>query len=116
VVEDGTDAVLIGTGSEVSLCLAARDLLASEGVSTRVVSMPSWELFDAQPEGYQIQVLPPGVPRLAVEAAVSLGWRRWADATVSVDRFGASAPGVVVFERFGFTAENVAAKIRELLR
>jgi transketolase len=116
VVEDGTDAVLIGTGSEVSLCLAARDLLASEGVSPRVVSMPSWELFDAQPDAYQTQVLPPGVPRLAVEAAVSLGWRRWADATVSVDRFGASAPGVVVFERFGFTAENVAAKIRELLR
>ncbi len=116
VVEDGTDAVLIGTGSEVSLCLAARDLLASEGVSTRVVSMPSWELFDTQPEGYQTQVLPPGVPRLAVEAAISLGWRRWADATVSVDRFGASAPGAVVLEGFGFTAENVAAKTRELLR
>ncbi|MEE8370320.1 MAG: transketolase C-terminal domain-containing protein, partial [Dehalococcoidia bacterium] len=115
VVEDGTDAVLIGTGSEVSLCLAARELLASQGVSARVVSMPSWELFAAQPEAYQSQVLPPGVPRLAVEAAVSLGWRQWADASVSLDRFGASAPGDVVFEGFGFTAENVAAKTRELL-
>jgi transketolase len=116
VVEEGSDAVLIGTGSEVSLCLAARQLLASQGVSARVVSMPSWELFAAQPEEYRAQVLPPGVPRLAVEAAVSLGWRQWADASVSLDRFGASAPGGVVFENLGFTAENVAARARALLR
>ncbi|MEE8347677.1 MAG: transketolase [Dehalococcoidia bacterium] len=116
VVEDGTDAVLIGTGSEVSLCLAARDLLAKEGVSARVVSMPSWELFRAQSPAYRDEVLPPGVPRIAVEAASPLGWREWADVTVTLDRFGASAPGSVVFEKLGFTAEAVASKARELLR
>ncbi|MFQ5879431.1 MAG: transketolase C-terminal domain-containing protein, partial [Dehalococcoidia bacterium] len=115
VVADGTDVVLIGTGSEVSLCLAAREVLAADGVSARVVSMPSWELFGAQPEAYRNEVLPSGVPRLAVEAAVSFGWYRWADATVSLDRFGASAPGEVLLEKFGFTAEQVAAKARELL-
>ena len=115
VVEEGTDVVLIGTGSEVSLCLAAREALGREGVSARVVSMPSWELFRAQPGSYRDEVLPPGVPRLAIEAAASFGWREWADATVTLDRFGASAPGGVLFERFGFTAESVAERARRLL-
>ena len=112
---DGADVVLIGTGSEVSLCLAARELLAKEGVAARVVSMPSWELFREQPAAYREEVLPPSRPRLAVEAASSLGWREWAEATVTLDRFGASAPGPVVLEKLGFTAELVAAKARELL-
>ena len=116
VVEDGADVILIGTGSEVSLCLAARDLLSKEGVSARVVSMPSWELFRKQPPTYRDEVLPPGIPRIAVEAASPIGWREWADATVTLDHFGASAPGEVLFEKFGFTAENVAAKAQELLR
>ena len=81
-----------------------------------MVSMPSWELFRAQPQGYHDEVLPPGVPRLAVEAASPMGWREWADDTVTLDRFGASAPGNVVLEKLGFTAEAVAAKARELLR
>ena len=115
VVEDGTDVVLIGTGSEVSLCLTAHEALAGEGVSARVVSMPSWELFRAQLPAYRDEVLPPRVRRLAVEAASPMGWREWADATVTLDRFGASAPGEVVFERLGFTAANVAARARELL-
>ena len=115
VIEDGADVVLIGTGSEVSLCLAARALLAKEGVAARVVSMPSWELFREQPAAYREEVLPPTRPRLAVEAASSLGWREWAEATVTLDRFGASAPGPVVLEKLGFTAELVAAKARELL-
>ncbi|MCH7698037.1 MAG: transketolase, partial [Chloroflexi bacterium] len=116
VVEDGADIVLIGTGSEVALCLTARERLSKEGVSARVVSMPSWELFRGQPPAYRDDVLPPGIPRLAVEAASPLGWREWVDATVTVDRFGASAPGEVVFEKFGFTAENIAANAQELLR
>ena len=116
VAAEGDQVVLIGTGSEVSLCLAARDVLSKEGVSARMVSMPSWELFRAQPQGYHDEVLPPGVPRLAVEAASPMGWREWADDTVTLDRFGASAPGNVVLEKLGFTAEAVASKARELLR
>ena len=116
VVEGGTDVVLIGTGSEVSLCLAARELLSKEGVSARVVSMPSWELFRKQPPMYRDEVLPSDIPRLAVEAASPIGWREWADATVTLDHFGASAPGDVLFEKFGFTAEGVAAKAQELPR
>ena len=116
VVEDGADIVLIGTGSEVAPCLAARELLSKEGVSARVVSMPSWELFREQPPTYRDEVLPAGVPRIAVEAASPIGWREWADATVTLDHFGASAPGDVLFEKFGFTAEGVAAKAQELLR
>lgn len=115
VVQEGTEIVLIGTGSEVSVCLVARELLEREGVSARVVSMPSWELFRAQPKQYRDEVLPPGVPRLAVEAAASLGWSEWADATITLDRFGASAPAEVLFEKFGFTAKGVAERARRLL-
>ena len=109
------DVVLIGTGSEVQLCLGAARLLEPEGVAARVVSFPSWELFAEQETGYRDEVLPPGVPRLAVEAGASFGWERYADATVAIDRFGASAPGSVNMEKFGFTAEHVAQKARELL-
>ena len=109
------DLVLIGTGSEVQLCLGAAKLLAPEGVKARVVSFPSWELFAEQAAGYRDAVLSPGVPRLAVEAASSFGWERYADATVTIDRFGASAPGSVNMEKFGFTADNVAARARDLL-
>ena len=113
VESDGDpDLVLIGTGSEVHLCVEAAKLL---DVATRVVSMPSWELFEEQGEDYQDAVLPPEVPTLAVEAGVSLGWERWADDVVALDRFGASAPWKVVYERLGYTAENVAERARELL-
>ena len=107
--------ILIGTGSEVHVCLGAADLMASSGVSARVVSFPSWELFALQPDGYRDEVLPAGVPRLAVEAASSFGWERYADATVSIDHFGASAPGEIALEEFGFTPENVATRAVELV-
>jgi len=115
--EDGdrTDLVLIGTGSEVQLCLGAADLLAASGVSVRVVSLPSWELLALQGDGYLAELLPPGVPRLSVEAASSFGWDRYADAFVAIDHFGASAPGEKNMEEFGFTAEHVAARANELL-
>lgn len=116
VLEEGEDIVLIGTGSEVSVCLEAREVLTGLGISARVVSMPSWELFRAQPESYRDEVLRRGVPRLAVEAASPLGWREWADATVTIDHFGASAPGEEILKRFGFTAENVAMVAKELVR
>ena len=109
------DIVLIGTGSEVQLCLGAARLLEPEGIVARVVSFPSWDLFAAEQTGYRDDVLPPGILRLAVEAAASFGWERYADATVTIDRFGASAPGSVNMEKFGFTADHVAQKARELL-
>jgi transketolase len=107
--------VLIGTGSEVHVCLAAAELLASTGVAARVVSFPSWELFALQGDDYRDQVLPAGVPRLAVEAASSFGWERYADATVCIDHFGASAPGEVALEEFGFTPEHVATEATALI-
>ena len=107
--------VLIGTGSEVAMCLGAAKELTAAGVPTRVVSMPSWELFEEQDEAYRDAVLAGDVPKLAVEAAASYGWERWADESVSIDRFGASAPGKIVLENLGFTAENVAARARALV-
>jgi transketolase len=114
--EDGApDVVLIGTGSEVSVCVGAAALLRDAGTRVRVVSMPSWDLFEAQTPQYQASVLPTRVPKLAVEAAVRFGWDRFADDVVSIEHFGASAPGKVVLEKFGYTAENVAQRARDLL-
>ena len=112
---DEPDVVLIGTGSEVSVCLDAAALLEAHGIVARVVSMPSWELFDEQDEDYQDAVLGPGAPVLAVEAGTSFGWARWADDCVSIDHFGASGPGAEVLEAFGFTGEHVAARAAMLL-
>jgi transketolase len=109
------DLVLIGTGSEVSLCVAARDILAGEGVNARVVSMPSWDLFEAQDGAYRTTVLPAGVPAFAVEAGASFGWDRYADDSLSIDTFGVSAPGKIVLEKMGYTASNVAQRARDLL-
>jgi transketolase len=109
------DIVLIGTGSEVHVCVAAADLLAVEGVMARVVSMPSWELFERTDDEYQEAVLPADIPALAVEAAASFGWSRWADDSVSIDRFGASAPGEEALAKLGYTPDNVAVRARELL-
>ncbi|HEY4375631.1 MAG TPA: transketolase [Acidimicrobiales bacterium] len=109
------DLVLIGTGSEVWVCVDAARALADDGLTVRVVSMPCWEDFEAQGDQVQADVLPPGVPTLAVEAGTSFGWNRWADASVSIDHFGASAPGGVVLEQFGYTAANVADRARSLL-
>jgi transketolase len=114
------DLILIASGSEVSLALAARDRLSESGVRTRVVSMPSWELFDGQSSAYQESVLPAGVQaRVAVEAGSSQGWHRYVGpkgGVIAVDRFGASAPGEVVMREYGFTAEGVVEKALEVLR
>ncbi len=113
---EGTpDIVLIGTGSEVALCLHTRDTLKKAGRDARVVSFPSWELFDGQDEDYRKHVLPPGVPVLAVEAASKLGWERYADRVIGMESFGASAPGAQVMEKFGFTVDNVTAEALSLL-
>ncbi|MBD2432494.1 MULTISPECIES: transketolase [Fischerella] len=117
---EGTpDIILIGTGSEVPLCVDAAAKLRAEGKKVRVVSMPSWELFNAQSESYRESVLPKAVKkRLAVEAASSFGWCRYLGdegAMISVDRFGVSAPGGVIMEKFGYTVDNVVTKAKELL-
>jgi transketolase len=113
------DAILIGTGSEVAVALEARGLLAEKGVSARVVSMPSWEIFDAQEREYKDSVLPPNVEtRVSVEAGVTMGWERYAGfkgVSVGLDRFGASAPGETVLERLGITPEKVVNEALELL-
>ncbi len=113
------DIVLIGTGSEVHLVLAARDQLAAKGVRARVVSMPSWELFEAQPSEYRQRVLPPAAVRLAVEAASPLGWAQYTggpDRVIGLARFGASAPGSVVMEKLGFTPGQVVDRSEALLK
>jgi transketolase len=114
-----SDIILIATGSEVHLALQARDRLASEGVQARVVSMPSTNLFSIQSKQYRDKVLPPGIPLLAIEAGVSLGWNSYVGpqiAVIGVDTFGASAPGSVVMEHYGFTVENVCKQTHNLLQ
>jgi len=110
--------VLLATGSEVALALEVRTALAGHGVAARVVSMPSWELFAAQEDQHRRSVLPPAVPRLALEAGVTLGWREWVGddgEVVGIDRFGASAPGAEVAERLGLSVEAVVAKALEMV-
>ncbi|HEY1760917.1 MAG TPA: transketolase [Bryobacteraceae bacterium] len=113
------DVILIGTGSEVNLCVQAREKLRNFGVRARVVSMPSWSLFEAQEDYYRESVLPRGIKkRVTVEAASAVGWHRWAGdegAVIGVERFGASAPGQDVLAHLGFTAEHVSAVALRLL-
>jgi transketolase len=113
------DVIVIATGSEVPLALEAQQQLAQEGMRCRVVSMPSWELFEAQPQAYRDQVLPPEVrARVSVEAASPFGWERWIGvegAAVGVTRYGASAPGAVVMREFGFTASHVVQVVKTVL-
>jgi transketolase len=107
--------VLLGTGSEVQLCLGAASVLAGSGVAASVVSMPCWEWFEEQSDGYHESVLPEGLPVLSVEAGSTFGWERYADASVGLDRFGASAPGGVAMSKFGFTVEHVVERAQALL-
>ncbi|MCU0306847.1 MAG: transketolase [Thermoleophilia bacterium] len=119
VLEPGDDCILMATGSELQVALAAREALAAEGVAARVVSMPSWELFARQDRAYRDTVLPPGITaRVAVEALSPFGWDRWtgtAGEIVAIDRFGASAPGPEVMRRLGITPEAVADAARRVL-
>jgi transketolase len=118
--EKTPDLILIGTGSEVCRCLEAREKLAAQNIAARVVSMPSWELFDQMPRSYQDQVLPPAVTcRIAVEAGIPMGWERYIGMNgrmIGMHRFGASAPGAVMMEKFGFTTENIVETALGLLK
>lgn len=109
------NVVLAGTGSEVQLCVEAAAALAADGIASRVVSMPSWEVFERQDRAYQDEVLPAQIPVIGVEAGVSLGWDRWADRTVTIDQFGMSAPGDQVMTEFGISASAIEDTARDLL-
>jgi transketolase len=108
-------ATIVATGSEVSVALGARDELHAAGIETRVVAMPSHELFAAQDDAYRAGVIPPDIPSVSVEAGIAQGWERWVDRSVSIERFGASAPGALVLERLGMTPAAVVAAVRELV-
>jgi transketolase len=121
IVDGGSDAdepdvVLVGTGSEVAVCVAAAQTLASAGVAARVVSMPSWDRFELQSPDVRASIFPADVPVLAVEAGVSMGWHRYADDVVSIDRFGASAPGEFVLQKLGINPTNVAERATALVK
>ncbi len=111
--------VLIATGSEVSIAVDAADQLESEGIKARVVSMPSWELFDAQPETYRTSILPPELPRVVIEAGVTLAWGRYLensrDYVLGIDRYGASAPYKVIYQQYGLTPERIVEQVKKLL-
>jgi transketolase len=111
--------ILIGAGSEVWPCLEAAKLLAGEGIRARVVSFPSWKIFEEQSAEYKASVLPAGVPKLAVEAGSTLGWWKYVGLdgdVIGIDRFGASAPGKKVMAEFGFGADNIAARAKKLVK
>jgi transketolase len=121
VLEDAANpqVILIGSGSEVWPALGAAKLLAGEGIRARVVSFPSWKLFDEQSAEYKASVLPAGVPKLAVEAGATLGWWKYVGLdgdVVGLDRFGASAPGPIAMKELGFSSENVAARAKRLVK
>jgi len=111
---------LLATGSEVSLALAAHERLGKEGVRSRVVSMPCWQLFEAQPQSYRDSVIPPDVrARVSVEAASPFGWERYVGldgAIIGVDKFGASAPGSEVMKKYGFTVDHVVETAKRVLK
>ena len=109
------DLILVGTGSEVSVCVGAAKLLSESGTKVNVVSMPSMDRFEQQPAQYRATVFPPNVPVVSVEAGVTFGWSQYADVSVGIDRFGASAPGSTVLKNLGISAENVAEQARTLL-
>ncbi len=113
---DQPQVILMASGSEVSLIYSAAERLFAEEIQTRVVSFPSWELFEKQDEAYRESVLPKNVTaRLAVEAGATLGWERYTKSVIGLDRYGASAPYNEIFKHLGFTVENIVAKAKELL-
>ena len=115
--EEKPDVLLLATGSEVQLAVKAHDILTKEGIKAQVISMPCWKLFEKQSQQYKDSVLPPSVTaRVGVEAGVDIGWYKWLGTKgqfVGMHSFGASAPAETCFEKFGITAENVAAAAKK---
>ncbi|MCJ7623524.1 MAG: transketolase, partial [Anaerolineaceae bacterium] len=117
--EETPQIILMASGSELSITLASGYELAREGICSRIISFPSWELFNQQDEDYKNQVLPPEIGiRLAVEAGVTQGWEKWVGSKgdiIGIDKFGASAPGKILMSNYGFTIENIVMKAKKLL-
>ena len=109
------DVVLLSAGSEVQHCVGAAEVLKQDGIAARVVSLPSWDVFERQDAAYRESVIPKGLPAVSIEAGTTFGWERYADTTLGIDRFGASAPGDVVMEKLGMTSDAVVAAVRERL-
>jgi transketolase len=109
------DLVLLATGSEVALCVEAAEVLGGDGIAARVVSFPSWDRFERQDDEYQRSVLPPGIPVLSVEAATTFGWAKYADDSIGIERFGASAPGAEVLDRLGINVDHVVMRAKALV-
>jgi len=113
--DDPPDVVLLGTGSEVEVCVDAADRLREQGRSVRVISLPSWDRFAEQDEAFRDSILPAGVPTLSVEAATTFGWERYSDDSIGIDRFGASAPGELVLDKLGINVDHVVERANALL-
>jgi transketolase len=107
--------VLVGTGSEVSLCVQAATQLEQSGIASQVVSMPSWDRFETMSKDFKSTILPRGVPVLSVEAGSTFGWAKYADQSIGIDRFGASAPGNVVMQKLGLNVQHVVDCALELI-
>ncbi|HTW46914.1 MAG TPA: transketolase C-terminal domain-containing protein, partial [Acidobacteriaceae bacterium] len=121
IVEQGgdrPDLLIVGTGSELSLAVQSAAELSKEGIGARVVSMPSWRIFEEQPESYKASIFPDNLPKLAIEAGATLGWWKYVGRdgdVIGLDRFGASSPGKVAMEKLGFSTANVVARAKALL-
>jgi transketolase len=122
IVDDASsgipDIILIATGSEVHLALSSQDVLSEKGIQVRVVSMPSMELYEQQSTAYQLKVLPPEIPKLVIETGVTLGWSKYVGSRgdiIGLNRFGASAPGNIVYTELGFSVKNVVSRVMKLL-
>ena len=108
------DVVLVGTGSEVGLCTQAAEQLATIGIKAQVVSMPSWDRYERSDKSQDALIFPKGVPVVSVEAGVTLGWHKYADHTIGIDRFGASAPGAIALKELGISVEAIVNKVKSL--
>jgi transketolase len=107
--------VLVGTGSEVEVCVDAAAALNARGLAARAVSLPSWDRFAEQGPSFRDEILPPGVPVVSVEAATTFGWERYADVAIGIDRFGASAPGELVLDKLGINVDHVVQRALDIL-
>lgn len=109
-------AIIVATGSEVSLAIETANMLSKESIMVRVVSMPSWELFEKQKSDYKLSVFPDGIPVLSLEAMSTFGWDKYAHASIGINTFGASAPAKDLMKKFGFTTENIGSKLKLLVK
>lgn len=114
-IASAPQVIFAATGSEVHVALKAHSAMEAQGIPTRVVSMPSWEIFEEQDAAYRQSIFPPNIPVVSIEAGVTLGWQKYANASIGIDQFGASAPAEVLFEKFGISADHLVSTANRLL-